>query len=73
MPPRLKTLEAQAIAAGGAFAFTEDEYEFRYSPPARPGRMVAGLLGIAGMFAALAHHLGWTSLVASLGGWRSFG
>jgi hypothetical protein len=29
------------------------------------------LVALAGMFGALAHHLGWTSLVATLSGWRA--
>ncbi|MCA1953374.1 MAG: hypothetical protein LDL22_10050, partial [Hyphomicrobiales bacterium] len=71
MPPRLKTLESHANAAGGAFAFAESDFEIRYHPPARPGRTVMLLVALAGMFGVLAHHLGWTSLVATLSGWRA--
>lgn len=67
MPPRLQTLESQACAARGAFGFTEDEFEARYVPPARPGRVAAITLAALGALTALAHSLGWTSLIGS---WR---
>ena len=70
MSPQLKTLEHYAQATGSAFGFQEQDYEYRYTPPARPGRMVVLALGIGGAVAAVAHHLGWTQVVASLGGWR---
>ena len=70
MSPQLQTLEHYAQATGCAFGFQEPDYEYRYTPPARPGRMVVLALGIGGAVAAVAHHLGWTQVVASLGGWR---
>ena len=68
-----KSLERHALAAGGAFAFREEDYELRYHPPVRVGRLAAFLLTATGGLAALAHQFGWTSAVASLGGWRSVG
>lgn len=70
MTPRLKTLETCAHATGSAFGFEEADYEVRYIRPARPGRVVAFMLAVGGGAAAIAHHFGWTSVIASLGGWR---
>ncbi|MCZ8374538.1 MAG: hypothetical protein O9342_04105 [Beijerinckiaceae bacterium] len=67
--PHLKTLENHAAAAGCAFGFAESDFEARYVPPARPGRVAMMLLAVAGAGAALAHHFGWTTLMARLGGW----
>lgn len=71
MSPRMKTLENCAQATGSAFGFQEADFETRYVAPARPGRLLALVAAVGGGAAALAHHLGWTSVVASLGGWRS--
>lgn len=68
--PGMKTLENCAQATGCAFGFREADFEQRYVPPARPGRLVALFVAVGGGAAALAHHFGWTSVVASLGGWR---
>ncbi|KAF0231089.1 MAG: hypothetical protein FD175_958 [Beijerinckiaceae bacterium] len=68
--PRLKTLENCAQATGCAFGFVEADFEVRYVAPARPGRMIALFVAMGGSAVALAHHFGWTSVVASLGGWR---
>lgn len=69
--PRMKTLETCAQATGSAFGFEERDFEVRYVPPPHPGRLLALMLALGGGAAALAHHFGWTSVVASLGGWRS--
>lgn len=68
MPPQIKTLESHARAAGGAFAFREDDYDIRYVPPARPGRLALIALTVTGGAAALAHQFGWTSF---LNQWRA--
>jgi hypothetical protein len=70
MQPRMKTLESCARATGSAFGFEEQDFEARYSAPSRPGRLVALVIAFGGGAAALAHHFGWTNVVASLGGWR---
>jgi hypothetical protein len=67
---RIKTLEASAYAAGSAFGCNEADFEQRWQPRNRPGKIAALVLAIGGCSVALAHHMGWTSLVASLGGWR---
>lgn len=67
--PHLKTLENQAAAAGSAFGFAESDFEIRYVAPARPGRVALMVLAAGGAAAAVAHHFGWTTLVARLGGW----
>lgn len=69
--PRMKALETCAYATGSAFGFEERDFEVRYVPPARPGRFLALMLAIGGGAAVLAHYFGWTSVVASLSGWRS--
>jgi hypothetical protein len=70
LPPRLKTLETCARATGSAFGFSEADFETRYVPPVSVGRVAALMLALGGGAAALAHHFGWTQMVASLG-WRS--
>jgi hypothetical protein len=69
--PGLKTLENCARATGCAFGFEEADYDARYVAPARPGRVIALFVALGGSAAALAHHFGWTGVVASLGGWRA--
>lgn len=71
VPARMKNLESCAHAAGSAFAFEEADFEMRYTPPARPGRMFALMLTLGGGLAAIAHQFGWTQMVSTLGGWRS--
>lgn len=68
VPPRMKSLETCAHGTGSAFGFEEADFETRYVRPARPGRMMALMLAIGGSAAAIAHHFGWTQVVASLGG-----
>jgi hypothetical protein len=70
MTPRMKTLETCAHATGSAFGFEEGDFDVKYVRPARPGRFVALMIAFGGGAAALAHQFGWTSMVASLGGWR---
>jgi hypothetical protein len=69
--PRLKSLRDCADAAGGAFGFDEADFEARYVPPVRPSRIAAFALVFGGGAAAIAHHMGWTNIVASLGNWRA--
>ncbi|MCA0401148.1 MAG: hypothetical protein LCH38_10080 [Proteobacteria bacterium] len=69
--PRMKSLENCAHATGSAFGFEEADFEVRYTPPARPGRFMALMLTVGGGVAVLAHHFGWTQVVATFGGWRS--
>ncbi len=71
MSPRMKSLETCARATGSAFGFEEQDFEVRYVRPAHPGRFLALMIAVGGGAAALAHHFGWTSVVASLGGWRA--
>jgi hypothetical protein len=70
-PPRMKSLQNCADAAGGAFGFDEADFEPRYVSPVRPGRIAAMTLAIGGGTLAVAHHFGWTTLVASISGWRA--
>lgn len=67
--PHLKTLENQAAAAGSAFGFLETDFDARPLPAAHPGRIALALVALGGVATAVAHYLGWTSLVARLGGW----
>lgn len=67
---RMNALRARADAAGGAFGFDEADFEPRLVRRASPGLVLTILIAIGGAAAGLAHHLGWTSLVAQLGGWR---
>lgn len=69
--PRMKTLENSAHAAGSAFGFDEADFEVKFVAPARPGRFAAMVLALGGGALALAHHFGWTNVVATLGGWRA--
>lgn len=70
-PPRMTSLQKSADAAGGAFGFDEADFEPRYLPPVRHGRMALIALALGGGAMAVAHHLGWTTLVASIGNWRA--
>lgn len=67
--PHLKTLENHAAAAGSAFGFAESDFDIRYVPQARPGRIALMVLAVTGAGAVMAHHFGWTTLMARLGGW----
>lgn len=69
--PRMKTLENSAHAAGSAFGFDEADFDVKFIAPVHHGRLAAMLLAIGGGVIALAHHFGWTSVVATLGGWRA--
>jgi hypothetical protein len=67
--PRIEVLERHALAAGSTFGFSESDFEIRYVQPAPPSRLVMLALVVTGAGAALAHHFGWTTLMARLGGW----
>ena len=69
--PRMKTLENSAIAAGSAFGFDEADFDAKFVAPAHHGRLAAIALALAGGALAIAHHFGWTSVVATIGGWRA--
>lgn len=60
----LKTLEAQAHAAGRAFAYEEADFEPRFAPAPKQGRSIAVAVTAAGIFAAMMHFFGLT-------GWRA--
>ena len=68
--PRLKSLENCVAAAGSAFGFDEGDFDHTYVAPVHTGRIAALFLAIGGGGFAVAHHFGWTTLVASLGGWK---
>lgn len=59
----LRTLEAQAHAAGRAFAYEEADFEPRFVARSQ-GRTVAVAVTAAGLFAAMMHFFGLT-------GWRA--
>ena len=68
MTPRIKTLEAQAYAAGRAFAYEEAAFEPRFESPVRQGRLVAVAIAAGASFLALMHFFGLTGAFSA---WRS--
>jgi hypothetical protein len=69
---RMKSLEAQAKAAGSAFGFSEDEFDHRALIRPRKTRLAMLGLTLGAMGLGLVHHfMGLGTLVSSLQGWRS--
>lgn len=70
-PPRIKTLETCALAAGAAFGVCDDEFELRPRERGNPGRIAAMGLAISGGVVAVAHYFGLVTTLAQVTGWKS--